>query len=381
MTVLRDIRYAVRVLRKSRGATAVALLSLALGVAVNTTVFSWARAVLLNPLPGVPDAGRVVTIETVAASGEMIDTSFPDFRDIRDRATLVDGVIAFKERPLGLGADDRADRVWALMVSGNYFDVLGVKPLVGRFFQGAEQSDAYDQSPVAILGEAAWRARFNGDPGVVGRHILLNRHPYTVIGVAPAPFAGTITGLRFDLYVPLIGQASLTGGSQWLSSRTSRPLYLMARLKRGAEINGARAELHAIAASLADEHPDSNLGISATMLPLVNARRGIQSDLGPLMRILLALGALVLLIVCANVANLQLARTTTRQREIAIRMGLGAGRGRIVAQHLTETAVLAAAACALAVLAGEWMVDALRLVHAIHRVSGRAVALDRRARN
>ena len=143
-TTIQDIRYALRVLRKTPGATTVAILSLALGLAVNTTVFSWVRAVLLNPLPGVAAPSRVVTIETVAPSGEMIDSSYPDYRDYRDRSTLLDGVIAFKERPLGLGADDRAERVWSLMVSGNYFDVLGVKPrprpLLRRARSGATHS-------------------------------------------------------------------------------------------------------------------------------------------------------------------------------------------------------------------------------------------------
>jgi predicted permease len=360
-TTIQDIRYALRVLRKTPGTTTVAILSLALGLAVNTTVFSWVRTVLLNPLPGVSAPSRVVTIETVAPSGEMIDSSYPDYRDYRDRSTLLDGVIAFKERPLGLGADDRAERVWSLMVSGNYFDVLGVKPRLGRFFEGAERSDAFDQSPVAILGEAIWKARFNRDPAIVGRHILLNRHPYTVIGIAPAPFAGTISGLRFDLYVPLTMQASLTGNAQWLSSRSARPLYLFARLKPGVGLMQARSEVQAVAASIAKESPETNHDISAMMLTQENARRGIQSDLGPLMRILLALGGLVLLIVCANVANLQLARATARQREIAIRLGLGASRLRLMRQLLTENAVLAAAAGGVAVLASAWLVESLRL--------------------
>jgi predicted permease len=360
LTFLQDVRYAFRVLRKAPGTTVVALLSLALGIAVNTTVFSWARSVLMNPLPGVPDSNRIVTIETVASSGEMIDSSYPDFQDFRDRATLADGVVAFKERPLGLGGDSGAERVWALMVSGNYFDVLGVKPLAGRFFEGLERRDAFDQSPVAILGEAAWRARFNSDPGVIGRRIRLNRHPYTVIGIAPAPFAGTITGFRFDLYVPLTMQSSLTGGAQWLSYRQSRPLYLFARLKPGVTFERARTEIQTIAASLEREHGDTNHGISATMLGLEDARRGIQSELGPLVRILLVLGGLVLMIVCANVANLQLARGAARQREMAIRLGLGARRGRLVRQHLTESLVLALGACGLAVLAGAWLVEALR---------------------
>ena len=123
-------------------------------------------------------------------------------------------------------ADARTDRVWSLMVSGNYFDVLGLKPARGRFFEGIEQSDAFDAAPVAVLGHAMWKARFGGDPSVVGRRIVLNRRPFTIIGVAPEGFAGTITGLRFDLYVPLTMQASLTGGAQWLTLRSARPLYL-----------------------------------------------------------------------------------------------------------------------------------------------------------
>ena len=360
-TMIQDIRYAVRMLRKAPGATAVALVSLAIGISVNTTVFSWVRSVLLNPLPGVAAPGRLVTLETVTPSGEMIDTSYPDFRDYRDRARLLEGVIAFKERPLGMGEDARSERVWALMVSGNYFDVLGVRPELGRFFKGAEQGDVFDAAPVAILGHALWVSRFNADPAVIGRTIRLNRRRLTIVGVAPASFYGTISGLRFDLYVPLTEQAALTGGGQWLEDRGSRPLYLFARLKPGVSLDQGRAEVRGIAASIAAEHGDTNQGISATLLPMSEARRGVQKELGALLRILFALGGLVLLIVCANLTNLQLARATTRQREIAVRLGLGASRGRVVRQLVTESVVLALLACACGVLASAWMVDLLRL--------------------
>ena len=250
-----DVRFALRMLRKARGASVVAILSLALGISVNTTVFSWVRGILLNPVPGVAAGDRLVTIETVTPSGEMIDSSYPDFRDYRDRSRLLDGVVAFKERPLGLGEETRAERVWAMMVSGNYFDVLGVKPALGRFFTGDEQRDTFDAAPVAVLSDALWKSRFNANPRVVGQTVRLNRRNYTVIGVAPERFYGTITGLRFDLYVPLTMQASLTGSSQWLSIRTARPLYLFARLKPGVSIEQGRAEVRSIAAALEQEFP------------------------------------------------------------------------------------------------------------------------------
>ena len=357
-----DVRFALRMLRKAYGVSLVAILSLALGISVNTTVFSWVRGILLNPVPGVAHGDRLVTIETVTPSGAMIDASYPDFQDYRDRSRLVDGVVAFKERPLGLGEDTRTERVWAMMVSGNYFDVLGVKPALGRFFAGDEQRDTFDSAPVAVLSDALWKGRFNASPRVVGQTVRLNRRNYTVIGVAPEGFYGTITGLRFDLYVPLTMQASLTGSSQWLSARDSRALYLFAQLKPGVSIDQARAEVRTIADALGREFPRTNKGLSATMLALSDARRGAQSDLGALLRILLALGACVLLIVCANLTNLQLARATTRQREIAVRLGLGASRPRLVRQLLTESLVISLLAGASALLLTSWMVDFLKLL-------------------
>ena len=376
---LQDVKFALRMLRKARGVSAVAILSLAIGIAVNTTVFSWVRGILLNPVPGAAQSDRLITIETVATSGEMIDSSYPDFRDYRDRSRLLDGVVAFKERPVGFGDDTRTERLWALMVSGNYFNVLGVAPALGRFFEGDEQGDRFDSAPVAVLGDALWRSHFNADPRVLGRTIRLNRRSYTIIGVAPPQFAGTITGLRFDLYVPLTMQATLTGSAQWLTSRSARPLYLFARMQPGVSIEQARAEVSGIAAALEREYPRTNRGLAATVLPLAQARRGAQSDLGELLRILLALGAFVLLIVCANLTNLQLARATARQREIAVRLGLGASRGRLVRQLLTESLVISLAAGAAALLLTGWMVDFLRLlVPFVEYPIGLALSVGRR---
>jgi predicted permease len=364
-TILQDVRYATRMLRKAPGASAVAIVSLAIGIGINTTVFGWIRNVLFDPLPGVADHHRIVTVETVAPSGTLIDSSYPDYQAWRDHATLLSGVIAFKERPVGVGVagrgdDANAERAWAMLVSGNYFDVLGVRPALGRFFEGDEQRDTFDAHPVAVLAHAMWRRRFNADPAVVGRTIALNRRPYTVIGVAPDGFHGTITGLQFDLFVPLTMQASLTGGGQWLANGHARALYLFARLTPGATIEQARDEVRALAAARARERPDVNRDISATLLPLDEARRGSQHELGPLLKILMAVGALLLLIVCANVANLQLARAAARRREIGVRLGLGATRRRLVQQLLTEGIVLGAVAGVLGALLSAWLVDTLR---------------------
>ena len=359
MRVVADVRYAIRMLRKAPGASAVAVVSLALGIAITTTVFGWIRGILLDPVPGV-DASRIVTVETVAPSGTLIDSSFPDYQDVRDRTTTMDGVIAFKERSIGLGTATTTERAWALMVTGNYFDVLGVKPALGRFFDTSEQRDTFDAHPVAILGYTMWRARFHADPRIVGQTIALNRRPYTVIGVAPDRFNGTINGLRFDLYVPLTNVASLTGAGQWLASRGSRPLYLFGRLKPGVTVAQARADVASIAARAAQDFARTNRGIALTVLPLSQATRGAGHDLGPLLRILFAAGAIVLLIVCANVANLQLARAASRQKEISIRLGLGASRGVLAQQLLTEGLVLGAIAGTLAVFASAWLADSLR---------------------
>lgn len=360
--LLQDVRYAFRMLRKAPGATAVAVLSLALGIAINTTVFGWVRGILLNPQPGVADASRLVTIETIAPSGTMIDNSFPDYQTFRDRMTLMSGAIAFKERPLGLGSESVTERVWALMVTGNYFDVLGVRPALGRFFEDAEQSDTLDAHPVAVLSHAMWTARFHADPAILGRTLVLNRHQYTVIGVAPENFLGTITGMRFDLYVPLTMQASLTGSGSWLTSRGARPLYLFGRLKPGVSLERARGEAASLAGAMAAEFPQTNRGLSATLLPMAEARRGVQTDIGVLLKVLGAVGAIVLLIVCANVANLQLARATARRREMGIRLGLGASRGALIRQMLTEGLVVGLMSGALGVLISAWLIDSLRLL-------------------
>src|SRR5262245_23893067 len=214
---MNDLKFAFRQLLKNPGFTAVAVVTLALGIGTNTTVFSWMRGVMLHPLRGVPEAERLVTLESLNVTGGYIDSSYPDFRDYRDQARSLAGLIAFHDRPLSFGADDQPERVWAEFVSGNFFDVLGVAPAAGRFFLAEEQEEAPGKHPVVVLSARFWQKRFQGDPAILGKTIRLNRQELTVVGIAPAEFTGTIVGLAFDVWVPLMMEPPLTRGGNWLN--------------------------------------------------------------------------------------------------------------------------------------------------------------------
>lgn len=356
-----ELKQSLRSLSKSPGLVAVIVLTLALGIGVNATVFSWVRSVLLNPLHGVPAAERLVTLETMTPAGGYIDSSYPDFRDYRDHAQSLEGVLAFAERPLSFGSDERPERVWAQFVSGNFFDVLGVKPLAGRFFLKEEQEDVANKHAVAVISAQFWRSHFNSDPSIVGKTIRLNRQELTVVGVAPDAFRGTIVGLAFDVWAPLMMEPTLRRTGNGFEERKSRGWHLMARLKPDVSLHGARTEIQTLAKQLAQTYPDSNAGIGATLLPIYQAPYGVQSRLGSLLQILLGAGAVVLLIVCANVANLLLVRATVRQKEIGIRLALGASHRRVIAQTMVEGLLLAGSGGAVGVLLAARMTDFLRV--------------------
>ena len=336
-TLRQDLRFALRMLRKAPGFTAIAVLTLALGIGATTTVFSWVRSVLLNPLPGVAEASRVVALETLATDGGRLATSYLDFRDLRDHCNLVESMSIAKPMDLAVGNDEAVERVWGEAVSGNFFDLLRIQPALGRFFSTAEVDQQQNAHPLLVLSDAYWLSHYHRDPRIIGATVRVNHFPYTVIGVAPASFHGSMPGLALELWVPatMYGQLSSTG-DHTLRDRKWRTFRVLARLAPGASIERARAQVQSVASAMAHLDADTNEGMSATLLPMWQAHYGIQDALlGPLSILMAACGVL-LLIVCGNLANLLLARVTPRQKEFSVRLALGAPRSRLVRQLLTE---------------------------------------------
>jgi len=355
-TALQDLKYGLRVLLRSPGVTLVAVLTLAIGIAANTAVFSWVDAVLLRPLPGVSDSGRLVAFETTTPNGEFVTTSYADYRDYRDHLKLLSGLTLSQPRAFNLGEEDQAERVWGELVAGNYFAVLGVRPLLGRTFSPEEFGDKEGAYPVAVISEALWQHRFQRNPAVLGKTIRVNRQQLTIIGVVPASFHGTIPGLTFELWAPAMMGRSLNFMPAWMmADRQTRSFVAIARLKPGVTIPQANSEIASVAHQLQAAFPGTNKGIGGMVMPIYKAHFGAQSLLLSPLKVLMAVCFVVLLIVCANVANLLLARATSRRKEFSMRMSLGAGRARLARQLLTETVLLAALSAAVGIPLALWM--------------------------
>ena len=354
-TLIGDLKHGFRVLVNNPGFTLVAVLTLALGIGASTTVFSWVDGVLLRPLPGVEDPSELVAFETVAPNGDALTTSYLDYQDYRDHLKLLAGLAGSRPLPLAVGEADHAERMWGELVTGNYFAVLGVRPILGRAFLPEEYADKPGAFPVTVISERLWRSHFNADPSIVGKKIRVNRYQLTVVGVAPTDFRGTMAGLAYDLWIPYVMQPQIEGVGDWmLSDRQTRNLIVVARLKRGVTIGQARAEIQELARYMAKADADTNTGISATVLPIWKSHFGAQSLLLAPLEILMGVCLVVLLIVCANVANLLLARFAARQKEFSVRLALGAGRSRLARQVLTETLVLAMAGAVAGIALAVW---------------------------
>jgi predicted permease len=345
-----DVRHGARALRKDAGFAAVAVLTLALGIGANSTVFSWINATLLNPIPGARDTGSLVAVER----GRSASFSYPDFCDLRDRAQDFSGLTATGLYPVSITGRERPERAWGMLVSANYFDVLGVRPALGRGFLPAD--DAPGAPPTVVISYRIWQDRFAGAAEVLGRTLPINSRDYTIVGVAPAVFQGSATGLRMDLWLAIAQIPRLAPDSaELLATRNDTWLNPLARLRPGASREAAQAEMAGLFAQIARAYPDQHKGAATvTLYPLWRAPNGGNSIFSKMLPILLGIAAVVLLLACANLANLLLARGAGRQREMAIRLSLGASRGRLVRQLLAENLVLALAGGALALAATAW---------------------------
>jgi len=357
----RDLRFGLRTLRKNPGFTAIAVLTLALGIGANTTIFSWIHSVLLNSLPGAGQPERVVELESLAPSGEWVPTSYLDFRDFRDHLKLVESMSVAQPMALAVGNDVGVERVWSETVSGNFFDVLRVKPEIGRFFSGVERDDAQNAHAVAVISHSFWHSHYNESASAIGAILRVNRTPYTVIGVAPKGFHGSMAGLSFDLWVPATMYGQLTSTGTWmLKDRKNRMFRVLARLAPGATVEQARSELASVAGFMAKADADTNQGMSATLLPVWKAHYGIQGSLLAPLTILFGASGVVLLIVCANIANLLLVRSADRRKEFSIRVALGASPMRLVRQLSTEVLMLATLGSVAGLLIAGWLGGSLR---------------------
>lgn len=355
-TLWQDLRFSARLFRSNPKLTIVVVLTLAVGIAVSSTVFSWVDRVLLRPYPGVSDTANLALIETVGSNGEhLVATSYVDYRDYRDNLKLVSAIAIGRFTPLNVGSGQTAERAWAELVSANYFDFLGVKPVLGRTFvaeEGAEKPGAF---PVAVISYRMWQNRYRGDREVLGKTIRLNRHELTIIGVAPPDFRGTTVGLVYDVWMP-ITMAEEMGTGPVFTYRGCRDLTsTLVRLKADVTMEQAKAEVGALAKRLAASYPETNRGVDATVVPVWAGHLGAQGFLLKPLQILMVVCVLLLIIICANVANLLLARAVSRNREMAIRLALGAGRNRIIRQALFETLLLAGAGAVVGVQFVVWL--------------------------
>lgn len=360
-TLLRDIRYGFRTLTGNPAFAAIAILTIGIGIGASSTIFSWMRSMLLNPLPGATQPERVIAIENMAPDGEPITTSFLDFCDFRDHLKLLNLVSARNGNVFSVGEAPNTAKVWGEMVSGNFFDMLGVKPEAGRFFSGAERDDAQNAHAVVVISDAYWKNHYHSDRLAIGSTLRINRTPFTIIGVAPEGFHGSWSGLDYELWMPITMYGQLTHTGVWmLRDRNFRNFMMFARLAPGVTLEQARGEVQALANRMALADADSNRGIGATVLPVWQSHFEPQVMLLTPITILMGASGVVLLIVCANLANLLLVRATGRLKEFSVRLALGARPARLIQQLLTETLLLAAAGSICGLMVASMLGGALR---------------------
>jgi predicted permease len=362
---MQDIKYGVRMLLKAPGFTIVAVLALGLGIGANSAIFSAVNAFIMRPLP-VADADQlVVPFESDRSRKEFNEISYLDYVDYRDGNEVFSGLIGHYSTGAAVGAADgkiQSDVIWGEVVTGNYFDVLGVRAALGRTFL-PEEDRAPGAAPVVVISDNLWQRRFAADPNITGKTIILNGTTFTVVGVAPPEFVGTKIALGMDFWVPMMMQRQIMPGNDWLSDRSDNWFDMIGRLKPGVSLEQAEANMTAIARRLNETYPAERVERERAAVVVVPEPEGRIDDRNITQAIRLGAGlamivvGAVLLIACANVANLLLVRATARRREIGIRLALGASRSRIIRQLLTESLLLALMGGALGFIIAFWTAD------------------------
>jgi macrolide transport system ATP-binding/permease protein len=361
-TTIQDLRFGLRMLRRDPGFSILAMLCLTLGIGANAAVFSWVEGILFRPYPLVTHQERLLAL-TGTARGETGHTSlsWPDFVDLRRSCTLFEIFFVSKITGTTLSIGDRAERTIGSIVSDNYFDAIGVHPILGRGFEPGEDVGR-NAHPVAVISYQLWKGHFNGDPQIIGKTQRLNGVVHTIVGVAPQGFYGTFVGWGMQFWVPTSMEEVFESGGYKLEDRDARWIEAFARLKPGVTQEQAQAEISSVAKRFETDYPATNRGRSVKLWALWQTPFNNAGTLLPTLEIMLAVVVFVLLIACANVGNLLLVRSFARRHEMTVRLAIGAGRGRIVKQLFTEALILSAFGAAGGLLVAHWCRHALILL-------------------
>jgi predicted permease len=353
--LFQDLIVAFRRLRSSPGFTAAAILTLALGIGANTTIFSLVNAVVFRPF-GVEHQNELVFFNTRTAKAEFPTLSYPDYKDYRDRNTVLSSLAMYRIAPMNISRGrGENSRLWGYEVTGNYFDMLGVKALRGRVLH-PEDDVKRGGHPLAVISYNCWQRRFAGDPNIAGKKVRINGLDFTVLGVTPPAFTGTELIYTPEVWVPIMMVRQIEK-NDWIDGRRNGNGFVIGRLKAGVSMKGAEAAINSITAQLGREYPDADAGISIVLSPPGMAGTYLRGAITGFSAVLMVVAGMVLLIACVNLASLLLARAVDRSKDTAIRLALGAGRGHLIRQLLTESLVLSIAGGTAGILIAFWLTN------------------------